>query len=206
MKKLIILLVVVAASALMLAGCKPQAADENKADDSMAADTMDDEQKMDDGTMTDDKTDKTDDSMEEDMSPNFLDVTLMDVDGNEWNLSKLDEKAVVKVWASWCSICLAGMDEYNTFSGEYTDAKVLTVVSPGMLGEQSKEDFVDWFKSLDGVENIVVILDEDGVLIKNLGIRGFPTYVYLNSDGRADSIAVGHQQTADVIAKLESIQ
>ena len=107
MKKLIILLVVIVASAFVLAGCKPQAADETKADDNMAADTMDDEQKTDDGTMTDDKMDKTDDSMEEDMSSNFLDVTLLDVDGNEWNLSKLDDKAVVKVWASWCSICLA---------------------------------------------------------------------------------------------------
>ncbi|MEX1375924.1 MAG: redoxin family protein [Eubacteriales bacterium] len=204
MKKLIILLSVVAASALVLAACAPKAMDEVNTEDSMTPDTQD---TMEDNTMEEQEMTKEDTSMEEeDMSPNFLDVTMMDVDGNEWNLAELGDEAVVKVWASWCSICLAGMDEYNTFAGEYTDAKVLTVVSPGMLGEQSKEDFVSWFKSLDGVENIVVILDEDGLLIKNLGIRGFPTYVYLNSNGRADSIAVGHQQTADVVAKLESIQ
>ncbi len=136
---------------------------------------------------------------------NLFDVTMFDIDGNEWNLAQLGQKAVVKVWASWCSICLSGMDEYNTFASEYTDAKVLTVVSPGMYGEQRKEDFIEWFKSLDDYENTVVIMDEEGLLINSLGIRGFPTYVYIDFAGIVQSSAIGHQQTADVIAALESI-
>ena len=44
-----------------------------------------------------------------------------------------------------------------------------------MYGEQSKEDFIKWFKSLDDYKDTVVILDEEGLLINTLGIRGFPT-------------------------------
>ncbi len=175
MKKILIMIVVVLSAVLIFAACTPK---ENI-----------------------EESNTNDETMEE----NFIDVTMTDIDGNEWNLSQLGDKAVVKVWASWCSICLSGMDEYNTFSDEYEDAVVLTVVSPGMRGEKNKEDFIEWYRGLDGVENIVTIIDEDGVLINGLGIRGFPTYVYINSDGYVDSGAIGHQATADVITRLESI-
>ena len=220
MKRILIILSIVMVMVLAFAACTAPKTDDEM--DTMAKDTMDkgdmdtedghdtmDDDSMDDKDTMDDKDDsmdKDDENMEnEEMMENFLDVTLMDVDGNEWNLSMLDQKAVVKVWASWCGICLSGMDEYDEFSAEYEDAKVLSVVTPDMFGEKEKDEFIEWFKGLEGADNVVVILDEEGVIVNNLGIRGFPTYVYLNSDGYVHSGAIGHQATADVIAKLEMI-
>ena len=40
------------------------------------------------------------------------------------------EKVYVKYWASWCSICLAGLDELNTLAAQDNDFKVITIVSP----------------------------------------------------------------------------
>lgn len=194
MKKLLVLLIAVA---LFAAGCVPKSTDEDITAKDMTTEV----------TATEDMTDTSDKATAEPaMSDNFLDVTMKDINGNEWNLAKLDQKAVVKVWASWCSVCLSGMNEYRNFTQTYEDAQVLTVVSPGMLGEMNKRDFVEWFKSLEEQQDIIVILDEEGVLIKNLGIRAFPSYVYINSDGEAVSGAIGHQKTADVIASLEEIQ
>ena len=189
-------LIIVAVFALILTGCTAQS-DTEKMTEETAVNEQE-TQPMEETTMTEEENTEA-------AKDNFMDVTMLDIDGNEWNLAQLDQKAVVKVWASWCSICLSGMDEYNTFSAEYSGAKVLTVVSPGLYGEQSKEDFIEWFRSLDDYKDIVVIMDEDALLINNLGIRGFPTYIYIDSNGNVVSGAIGHQQTADVIAKLESI-
>ncbi|MBN2879440.1 MAG: redoxin family protein [Clostridia bacterium] len=162
---------------------------------------------MEDTTSAAADTEQMDKSMEsEEMADNLLDQVLYDIDGNVWNLAKLNQKAVVKLWASWCPICLSGMEEYNAFTGEYKDAQVLTVVSPGLLGEKNKEDFLKWYKSLEDYDDIIVILDEEGILVNGLGVRGFPTYVYIDSSGYVESTAIGHQQTDVVIDHLNSME
>jgi len=198
MKKLIILAV---AAALVLAGCTAANTDEDMMDKASAG-----EQTIEDTTSAAADAEQQEQSMEtEEMADNLLDTVLYDIDGNEWNLAKLNQKAVVKLWASWCPICLSGMEEYNNFSAEYKDAQVLTVVSPGIFGEKNTEDFVEWYKSLEGYDNIIVILDEEGVLVNGLGIRGFPTYVYIDSSGHVESTAIGHQNTEVVIAHLNAV-
>jgi len=203
MKKLIILFAVIA---LVFAGCTTEGKDDKMMEDKPV---VNEEEQMQDDEMKDNtehEEEMMDDEQEETMEENFLDVTMMDLDGNEWNLAKLNEKAVIKVWASWCSVCISGMDEYNSFSNEYEGGEVLTVVTPGMFGEKSKEDFIEWFKSVEEFQDIVVILDEEGLLINNLGIRAFPTFVYLDSKGNVNSGAIGHQSTTEIVEKLETVE
>ncbi len=213
MRKLIILIIGITA-ALIFSGCETQRLEENNTidkteeyDETVMDDKSSEEKQTEDelNRQEEDINSEIESSEKEDMDNNFLDTTLVDINENDWNLAELGEKAVIKVWASWCSICLSGMSEYNSFSEEYKDAKVLTVVSPGMFGEKDKDDFMKWYKGLEGVDNIIVILDEEGLLINNLGIRGFPTYIYLDSSGTVNSIAIGHQSTQDVITRLETI-
>lgn len=74
------------------------------------------------------------------------DFELMDTKGNIVKLSDLKgEKVYVKFWASWCSICLAGLEEVDTLAAQDNGFKVISIVSPGSNGEQSKEDFIKWF-------------------------------------------------------------
>ena len=92
MKKLIILAVV---AALVLTGCTAVKTDEDMMDKASAGD-----QTIEDTTMAEGNEEK-DSSMEsEEMADNLLDTVLYDIDGNEWNLAELEQKAVVKVWAS----------------------------------------------------------------------------------------------------------
>ena len=212
MKKLLLLLVAVALFATSCATANNLQGDiandiKDNMDETTAQPDVESQDAMDDNDDKDDMDDNKDNDDEDDnMEPNFLDVVMTDIDGKEWNLSKLGNKAVVKVWASWCSICVSGLGELNTFATEYEDGVVLTVVSPDMLGEKSKEDFTEWFNSLEGYENTVVIFDDEGVLIKGLGVRAFPTYVFINSDGIVQGGAIGHQANADLVSRLAEIE
>lgn len=108
-----------------------------------------------------------------------------------------DEPVYVKFWASWCSICLAGMEELNTLAAEATDFKVLTIVSPGHNGEMEKDAFIKWFDGLD-YDNIEVLLDEDGSIAKAYGVRGYPTSAYIDADGGLVKVLPGHTDNATI--------
>lgn len=127
---------------------------------------------------------------------------LKDVNGSEVSLASLaGQKVYVKYWASWCPICLAGMDELNTLAGQDNDFKVITIVNPNYKGEQSSADFKEWFKGLQGentAKNVTVLVDDDGKWAQKFGIRGYPTSLYIGSDGVLVKTVPGHN-TNDVI-------
>lgn len=125
----------------------------------------------------------------EDMAPA---IKLMDLDGNTVDLAALQgEKVYVKFWASWCSICLAGMEELNELAAQDNDFKIITIVSPGINGEQEKADFVAWFKGLE-YKNIQVLLDETGEVTKAYGVRAYPTSAFIDEAGGLLYLQPGH--------------
>lgn len=131
------------------------------------------------------------------MAPAF---ELMSVSGETVSLESLKgEKVYVKFWASWCSICLAGLDEFDRLAAEAEGFKVISIVSPGYSGEQSKEKFIEWYNGLN-YENLVVLLDEGGDIAKEYGVRGYPTSVYIGSDGVLVKSLPGHVSN-DAIAE-----
>lgn len=125
------------------------------------------------------------------------DFTLKDLDGNDVTLSSLQgEKVYLKFWASWCSICLAGLEDLDILAGE-SDFKVITIVSPGFNGEKSTEDFKEWFNNQE-TKNLEVLLDEGGLVTKEYGVRAYPTSVYIGSDGVLVKVLPGHNNN-DII-------
>lgn len=123
---------------------------------------------------------------------------LKDIDGNPVSLEELKGKKVyLKFWASWCSVCLAGMDELDELSGEENEFEVITIVSPSFNGEQAKEDFVKWFEGLN-TKNIRVLMDEGGEITSRFNIRAYPTAAYIGSDGILVAIIPGHMGNSDI--------
>jgi thiol-disulfide isomerase/thioredoxin len=132
---------------------------------------------------------------------------LVDLEGNTHQLSDYaGEKVYVKFWASWCSICLAGMEELNTLAGEEQDFTVLTIVSPSSNAEKDSEAFAKWFKGVDNTSNIKVLLDEGGSFFEQYGIIGYPTSVYIGSDGVLVKRQQGHVGNAQIKEAFETIQ
>ncbi|WP_277584304.1 TlpA family protein disulfide reductase [Psychrobacillus antarcticus] len=136
----------------------------------------------------------------ENQAPTF---DLMDVDGNTHSLSDYAGKKVyIKFWASWCSICLSGLEEINTLAVEEKDFVVLTIVSPGYNNEKKSDDFIKWFKGVEDVSSIPVLLDEDGSIAKQYQVRGYPTSAFINADGELIKTQAGHLSNEQIRTQL----
>lgn len=132
---------------------------------------------------------------------------LMDLQGNTHDLSDYEgQKVYIKFWASWCSICLAGMDELNLLAGEDPEFEVLTIVSPDSNAEKSSESFAKWFEGVNNTENIQVLLDEGGPAFEDYGIIGYPTSVFIGSDGVMVKSQSGHMSNEQIYETFDNIQ
>ena len=124
-------------------------------------------------------------------------VTLKDVNGMSYSFGKDGKPTYIKFWASWCPICLSGLEDIDNLSKEKKDFEVVTVVSPGLVGEKKTEDLKKWYKSL-GYKNIKVLLDEKGELTKMLNVRVYPTSAILNKSGKVEKVLPGHLEKAEI--------
>ena len=71
-------------------------------------------------------------------------IQLKDLNQNLVNLDQYKGKNVyIKMWASWCPICLSGLHEIDELSAnENQDFTVITIVSPGQKGEKNTKEFM----------------------------------------------------------------
>lgn len=138
-----------------------------------------------------------------DLAPQF---NLKDIAGNDVSLKEFEgEKVYVKYWASWCSICLAGLDELDTLAAEDTDFKVISIVSPNFNAEKPAEKFIKWYERLE-MKNIPVLLDEDGTYAKQFKVIAYPTSYYIGSDGVLVKMIPGHNTNEQIKTEMDKIQ
>jgi len=133
------------------------------------------------------------------------DFALQDLKGNSLQLADLQGKKVyVKYWASWCSICLAGLEDLNTLAGQENDFQVITIVTPDAKGEKSSKEFTEWFNR-QSYDNLTVLLDEKGVWAKKFEVRAFPSSFYIDEDGNLVKSLPGHASNEQIIETFEGI-
>ena len=111
------------------------------------------------------------------------DVSLQGVDGKTYRLSDYKGKKVyLKFWASWCSICLSTLGDTNDLAKaeEGRDYVVLSVVAPTFNGENRKQISKNWYQSLD-YKDFPVLMDSKGDLLKEYGIRSYPSVSLLRA-------------------------
>jgi thiol-disulfide isomerase/thioredoxin len=115
-----------------------------------------------------------------------------DLEGNTHKLSDYAGKPVyLKVWASWCGVCVSSLPETNEMSGSVEDYTVLTVITPNQSGEKSLEDFKTWYAEQEDTENIVVLVDEEGQIISDFGVAAFPSQVFFDTNGNFSGGRIG---------------
>ena len=126
-------------------------------------------------------------------------VQLKDINNKPVSLDKYKGKKVyIKVWASWCPICLSGLNEINSLSADKNkDFTVITIVSPGLKGEKPTDKFIQWYKGLN-YKNITVLLDEKGTVIKRAKILGYPSNIILDSNLNIISTSQGHMNAGQI--------
>jgi len=140
------------------------------------------------------------------MMKDMYDFTLKDLDGNDYKLSdNKGKKVYMKFWASWCSICLTGLEDLDKLAGENNDFEIVTVVAPGRNREMDTAAFKKWFKEL-GYKNLKVLFDETGEVTEHYGIKVYPTSVYVGSNGTDTTVKAGHNSNDDIKNTIKEIK
>lgn len=123
----------------------------------------------------------------------LADISLKTLDNQTITLSQYQGKPLyIKMWASWCPICLAGLAEIDDLSGDKNlDFNVITIASPGQKNEQNSPKFINWYQGLD-YKNITVLLDENGEIIKRANVLGYPFNLLLDKDLNLIKVQPGH--------------
>lgn len=127
----------------------------------------------------------------------FSKIQLKDVNGVEYSFGNSKKETYIKFWASWCPICLSGLEELDNLSKETKDFEVVTIVFPGRKGEKKAEDFRKWYQSL-GYKNIKVLLDEKGDVLKLINPRVYPTSAVLDKHAKVQKVFPGHLGKEDI--------
>lgn len=124
---------------------------------------------------------------------------LLDLEGNTHKLTDYQGKKVyIKIWGTWCSACVSGLDELEELYIEKLDSDivVLTIVAPKVSGELSEEKFKEWY--YENNYNFKVLLDPEATTFSGYGIRAFPTSLFITTDGILSAKKVGHQSNSSV--------
>ena len=139
-------------------------------------------------------------------SKKVVEASFKTFDGKTVNLSDYKGKKVyIKVWASWCPTCLAGLPEVDSLAANHSeDTVILSVVAPGVNREKKAEDFKEWFSGLD-YKNLPVLMAETPDFFKQVGVIGYPTSVFINANGELVQVHPGHLSNEDIQKQLDKM-
>ena len=112
----------------------------------------------------------------------FKDFNLQDVDLT----NKKGNIMIINFWASWCLPCKREMPSLAKLAEKYQDIKVYAI----NMEKPNKLKAGDFFKSI-GVTSLDIYFDPDFKLVKTFKMRGLPTSILIDKDGREFGRVVG---------------
>lgn len=131
---------------------------------------------------------------------------LPDISGKE-SAATFDpsKPTLVKLWASWCPLCLSELAQTEEWvsDADLAGANLLTVASPGVLGEQPLEAFKDWYSGLD-YPQLPVRMDTSGELVKRLGVKVYPSWALIDNQGQLARVIKGSINKSQALALLKN--
>jgi thiol-disulfide isomerase/thioredoxin len=115
-------------------------------------------------------------------APKPVEVNFTDADGKALSLADYAGKGVVlNLWATWCVPCVAEMPALAAFASAVAkDGIVVLPLSSDRAGASIVEKF---YKDL-GVQNLPVLLDPKSAAAHALNVRGIPTTLVIDRQGR----------------------
>ena len=110
------------------------------------------------------------------------------------------QPVIVNIWASWCAPCRAEMPLLQRAAEEY-------VGEVTVLGVDSRDSTGPAANFLDDVGiDYPNVFDQTGAIRKALGLRGFPTTYFIDSEGEIVATVVGGITEARLAAQLEAMR
>ncbi len=126
-------------------------------------------------------------------------VALTTLEGAEVTLAQWQGQGIVlNFWATWCYPCRTEMPALAAFHQEQSDIVVI-----GVNYQESAELAKPFVEEL-GL-SFPILLDEQGLLSKALGVRGLPTTYFINASGEVVGSHTGpltQQALEDIVLRL----
>lgn len=112
---------------------------------------------------------------------------------------------LIKLWASWCPLCLSELQETQAWVSDpdFAGANLVTIASPGILGEQKTDEFKQWYAGLN-YPQLPLRLDPSGQLIKALGVKVYPSWAVLDAQGQLARVIKGSINKSQALALLDN--
>ena len=119
----------------------------------------------------------------------FKDLNLQEVDLT----NKKGNIMILNFWATWCAPCRREMPSLEKLTHQYPEVKVyaINMEKPNKLKAQ------DFFKFI-GVLSLDIYFDPELKLVKQFKMRGLPTSILIDKDGKEFGRVVGEIDFTDV--------
>lgn len=127
-----------------------------------------------------------------------LDSTLYSLDQKPVRIGDISngKPVYLKLWASWCSDCIAQMPHFEQAHKQSQDQITVLAVNVGL------NDSVEAIKQVAETHALTMpmLLDKDGELAQKLKLLGTPMHVLIDSQGRV--VHKGHEANSELGEKI----
>ena len=117
------------------------------------------------------------------------DVTFFKADGSKTTLKDYAGKGVIlNLLATWCAPCVREMPEFDALKADFAGDNIdVLAVSSDRAGHIAISEFYE----RTGIKNLDALHDPKKVAGRTLGVRGLPTTLIINPDGKEVARIVG---------------
>ena len=116
-------------------------------------------------------------------------LTFLDAKNEQLNLNEYKGKLIIlNFWATWCAPCKEEMPSLDLLqsNNRLNNLKIF----PINVGQENAEKAAKFFKSLK-IQNLNLYFDSSVNLTKKFGLRGIPTSILFNKEGKEFGRIIG---------------
>ncbi len=119
----------------------------------------------------------------------YKDVIFKDIYENNLNISDYEGKLLIlNFWATWCAPCKEEMPSLDILqkNGSLQNLKIF----PINVGQENLKKSKEFFKNLN-ITNLEIYFDPNINLVKKFALRGIPTSIIINKEGKEFARVIG---------------
>ena len=122
-------------------------------------------------------------------------ITFLDSNEKMIKLTDFRGKLVIlNFWATWCAPCKEEMPSLDALKANLSSDNIK--IFPINIGKDNLKKSKIFFKDLN-IQNLDIYFDNPSTLAKNLGLRGLPTTILFNKEGKEFASIIGSIDFSD---------
>ena len=125
----------------------------------------------------------------------YEDVTFLDINQKNVNLDDFKGKLIIlNFWATWCAPC---KEEMPSLDNLQSNTKLNNLkIFPINIGQEDLSKSESFFKQLN-IKNLDIYIDPPITLAKKFSLRGVPTTIFFNKEGKEFARIIGSINFSD---------